>query len=63
LNPKEKKIVRRFLQEHFSTATHPRAVLFNPEQRAEIFETYRESNRALFARRNLGVQGDGAGYF
>jgi hypothetical protein len=60
---KEKKVLRRFLQEHFSTATHPRAVLLNEEQRKAIFETYRESNRRLFERYDLGVDGERLGYF
>ena len=63
LSPKEKKKLRRFLQEHFSTATHPRAVLLDEEQRDAIFESYRESNRQLFERYDLGSGSESLGYF
>lgn len=63
LRPKEKKVFRRFLQEHFSTATHPRAVLLNEEQRRAMFEKYQESNRQLFERYHLGMGGETLGYF
>jgi hypothetical protein len=63
LSPKEKKVFRRFLQEHFSTATHPRAILLSEEQRRTMFEKYRESNRQLFERYDLGVGGEELGYF
>ena len=63
LSRKEMRVLRRFLQEHFSTATHPRAVLLDEEQRRAIFESYRESNRRLFERYDLGVSGESLGYF
>lgn len=60
---KERRMLRRFLQEHFSTATHPRAVLLDEEQRGAIFDKYRESNRRLFERYDLGLDGKSLGYF
>jgi hypothetical protein len=63
LSPKERKLVRRFLQEHFSTATHPRAELLDTRQRDEIFQKYRESNLHLFERYDLGVDGQHLGYY
>lgn len=63
LSPKEKKVFRRFLQEHFSTATHPRAVLLDEEQRLAMLEKYRESNRRLFERYDLAADGQSLGYF
>ena len=63
LSPKERKVLRRFLQEHFSTATHPRAQLLGEEQRAAIFKTYQASNRQLFERYDLGTDGESLGYF
>lgn len=63
LSRREKKVLRRFLQEHFSTATHPRAVLLDEEQRREMFEKYRDSNRRMFQRYDLQVDGERLGYF
>jgi hypothetical protein len=63
LNPKEKKLMRRFLQEHFSTATHPRAVLLGEEQRDAMFERYKASNQQVFERWDLGASGEKLGYF
>lgn len=63
LNEQERKLLRRFLQEHFSTATHPRAALLGSEARAEIFETYAVSNRELFEKYDLGGPGNGLGYY
>ena len=63
LSPKERKLVRRFLQEHFSTATHPRAELLDTRQKHEIFQKYRESNRRLFERYDLGGDGQRFGYY
>lgn len=63
LSPKEKKVFRRFLQEHFSTATHPRAVLLTEEQRRAMFERYQASNRLLFGRYDLAIDGEQLGYF
>lgn len=63
LSPEERKLFRRFLQKNFSTATHPRAVLLNDEQRQAIFESYRQSNQQLFERYDLGIDGKSLGYF
>jgi hypothetical protein len=63
LSPKERKVFRRFLQEHFSTATHPRAELLNEEQRQEMEDRYRVSNRQLFERYDFGIDGRSLGYF
>lgn len=63
LNRKERRMLRRFLQENFSTATHPRAVLLDELQREAIFDKYRESNRRLFKRYDFGVSGERLGYF
>lgn len=63
LSPTERKLFRRFLQKHFSTATHPRAVLLTDEQRQAIFETYRESNQQLFEHYDLAADGKSLGYF
>ena len=63
LNEQERKLLRRFLQEYFSTATHPRAVLFSPEARARIFEEYASSNRRLFEQYDLGGSGHTFGYY
>jgi hypothetical protein len=63
LSPKEKKVFRRFLQEHFSTATHPRAVLLDAEQRQAMFDRYRESNQRLFEHHDLAADGRALGYF
>jgi hypothetical protein len=63
LSPKERKLFRRFLQEHFSTATHPRAELLDEEQRRAMEDQYRESNRQLFERYDFGIDGRSLGYF
>lgn len=63
LSRKEKKVLRRFLQEHFSTATHPRALLLDDEQRLAIFERYQESNRRMFERYDFQMDGERLGYF
>ena len=63
LDKKEKRILRKFLQENFSTATHPRAELLDPGQRQEIFERYADSNRKLFAEYDLGASGGDLGYY
>lgn len=59
----DRKALRRFLQENFSTATHPRAELLDPEARAEIVARYAPSNRELFARYDLGADGGALGYY
>lgn len=63
LNPKERKLFRRFLQEHFSTATHPRAELLDDERKLGLQEKYRDANRRLFQRFDLGVNGETLGYY
>lgn len=63
LNPQERKLLRKFLQNNFSTATHPRAVLLSDEQREAVFRKYRESNRELFERYDLAADGAALGYF
>lgn len=63
LSRKEKKVLRRFLQEHFSTATHPRALLLDEEQRHAIFEKYQDSNRRMFERYDFQTDGKMLGYF
>jgi len=63
LSPKERKLFRRFLQENFSTATHPRAELLNEEQQKEMSEKYRASNKKLFERYDLCADGVSLGYY
>jgi hypothetical protein len=63
LSPKERKLLRRFLQENFSTETHPRAELLDEQQRQTMFEVYQDSNRRLFERFDLGVDGSALGYY
>lgn len=46
--PEERALLRRFLQENFSNVTHPRAVLFTPEQRAAFLGRFHEGNMRLF---------------
>lgn len=48
LGEEDKRILRRFLQENFSTATHSRAILFEPEQRACLMAAQRADNQLLF---------------
>ncbi len=43
-----KDVLRRFLQENYSTATHPKAELYSAEQRQQMRERYRASNQRLF---------------
>jgi hypothetical protein len=62
-NKKDRRMLRRFLQENFSTATHPRAELLDPEARAALAARYAASNRALFERYDLGADGAALGYF
>lgn len=63
LNGKEKKLLRKFLQEHFSTATHARATLLDAEQRLEISRQYAASNRAVLERHDTGADGGALGYY
>jgi hypothetical protein len=44
---KERKIVRKFLQRHFSNRNQPRAVLLTPEQKGYIASRYSSENEAL----------------
>ena len=60
---KDRRMLRRFLQENFSTSTHPRARLLAPEARMEIAARYAPSNRALFERFDLGADGAALGYY
>ena len=62
-NERDRKALRKFLQEKFSTATHPRAELLTPETRAAITARYAASNRELFARYDLAAAGDLLGYY
>lgn len=48
LGDEDKRILRRFLQENFSTATHPRAVLFEAGRRAVLMADQRADNERLF---------------
>jgi hypothetical protein len=50
ITPDEQKHLRTFLQTHFSTASHPKAVLLSKEQRNHIIEMHRRENVALFDR-------------
>lgn len=63
LKGKERKVLRKFLQEHFSTATHPRAELFTPEQRQDLIARHAAKNRTLFERYDLGAPGEALQYF
>lgn len=48
LDKEGKDVLRKFLQENYSTATHPKAELFTPDQRDQLRERYRECNQRLF---------------
>lgn len=48
LSRDEKKILREFLQENFSTATHARACFLGDHQKKELMDIYREDNKVLF---------------
>jgi len=48
LDQSERKLLRAFLQKNFSNATHPRAELFTPEQRAEVLAMHAAGNRQVF---------------
>lgn len=60
---KERRAFRKFLQENFSTATHPRAELLSLVEREEIQDRYASSNQTLFARFDLGADGAALGYY
>lgn len=47
--PRERRLVRRFLQENFSNATGPRPVLMTHELTNELKQRYDEENAALLA--------------
>lgn len=49
LQPDERKLLRKFLQDNFSNATHPRAKLMSPEQSARIIEMHQEGNKEVLA--------------
>ena len=63
LNRDEKVVLRRFLQENFSTATHARPLLFGDEKKNEIFDFYSASNERLFSKFMSGHDGAALGYF
>jgi hypothetical protein len=60
---KDRRMLRRFLQENFSTATHPRAELLDAEARTAVVARYAPSNRELFRRYDLGADGAALGYY
>ena len=62
LEPEERKLLRRFLQEHFSNATHPRAKLMTRERSAEVLGMHSEGNIALFAKYCPGLDPAALGY-
>ena len=49
LAPDERKLLRSFLQKHFSNATHPRAKLLTADQSAQILRMHEADNKELFA--------------
>lgn len=48
LSKDEKRLLRTFLQENFSTATHQRAHLLSDKQKNKLMEIYSQANRKLF---------------
>ncbi len=48
LDLKEKKLLREFLQENFSTATHPRSSFLSEEQKKNVNSIYSKDNEVLF---------------
>ncbi|WP_139084228.1 hypothetical protein [Nesterenkonia sp. F] len=54
--------LRKFLQQKYSTATHPRAVLISDEQRDEIRDRIREDNENLFSEYLSDWEADRAAY-
>lgn len=48
LNKEEKKFLRNFLQENFSTATHERASFLDVDKRHEVMDFYSLDNKELF---------------
>ncbi|MCB1351972.1 MAG: hypothetical protein KDK03_04470 [Rhodobacteraceae bacterium] len=59
----DQKALRKFLQENFSTATHPRAELLDESTRSAITARYEPSNRELFTRYDLGSDGKALEYY
>lgn len=49
VDPKDRKKLRKFLQENFSTEHYPRPVYFSEEQATEMATFYRADNARLFA--------------
>lgn len=49
LAPSDRKKLRKFLQENFSTEHYPRPVYFSDEQAAQMADHYRADNARLFA--------------
>lgn len=50
LESEERKLLRGFLQKHFSNSTHSRAKLMNPEQSYEILKIHALGNKELFKK-------------
>ncbi|MGB3409521.1 MAG: hypothetical protein WBA67_18725, partial [Jannaschia sp.] len=48
LNPNQRKRLRKFLQDHFSTRDFPRPAYFTPDQAIAVAREYSESNARLF---------------
>lgn len=63
ISPKDMKLLRRFLQEHFSTDSYPRPRLFTPEETAAMKALYAADNADLFARYLPGYDAAKLGYF
>ena len=62
LGPKQKKNMRRFLQENFSTEHYPRPKYFTDEQAARIKTTYKAENARLFDEYIPGALPETYGY-
>ncbi|WP_162621896.1 hypothetical protein [Microbacterium suaedae] len=63
LIPRQKrKVFRKYLQENYSTATHPKAELFSEAERATILELYAEENLRLFVEHMPDWREDAAAY-
>ncbi|ADE13578.1 hypothetical protein Nhal_0386 [Nitrosococcus halophilus Nc 4] len=63
LNRKEQKILRKFLQENFSTRTHEKPILFLPEERDNIKKIYSKDNKILFKKYISGYVQESNFYF
>lgn len=49
-NPAERKLFRKFLQQHFSNRDYPRPALFSPEAKSEMQERFKDENARLLAQ-------------